>query len=338
MNKDIIKFAKIFLIFLICFVIIDFGIGKICDKLLLNMPKNGDTSTCTLHYALTEIDSEVIIAGSSRAKHHYVSSIIKDSINLSVYNVGVNGLGTLPVSCVLNSILENNAPKVVIWEIGASSIINKTDLYHLRQYYYRDSLIRENFNKTEGDKLNIQMMVNSYLYNSALLKMINGYISPPVKTGTYGYLPLLGKISKTNAADSDIFCNETIDPLVKKNIQLIINKAKEKSVKLILVESPSFGEMKENNIIKEIESICLENNVIFVNNSQASAFVKNKDLFKDKSHLNNDGAIAYTNLFISQIKPYINSVIYEKIKSNDSRGYATGDHEISMTIPIDKSI
>lgn len=43
-------------------------------------------------YCLTESQDELMILGSSRAAHHYVPQIFEDSLGLSSYNAGSDGM------------------------------------------------------------------------------------------------------------------------------------------------------------------------------------------------------------------------------------------------------
>ena len=67
--------------------------------------------------ACKESKEDVILMGSSRASHHYVTQIITDSLGLICFNAGQDGNGIIMQYGRWKMISERYAPKVLIYDI-----------------------------------------------------------------------------------------------------------------------------------------------------------------------------------------------------------------------------
>ena len=97
----------------------DLLIGAISKKLAMAAPDAGLNQTNTAQ-ALFNKKADVLVLGSSRANHHYVSSMFKDSLGLSCYNAGRDGHDILYAYMIFQSFLERNMPKMVVIDIASS--------------------------------------------------------------------------------------------------------------------------------------------------------------------------------------------------------------------------
>jgi len=79
--KQLLRLLKNFTLLLLVLFVLDRGIGNIIKHFLLT-EKQGDSSILT--HALTAMDEDITIIGSSRAAHHYISSQIEKTPALSV--------------------------------------------------------------------------------------------------------------------------------------------------------------------------------------------------------------------------------------------------------------
>ena len=104
-----------FVFFLVVFVIVlDFTLGNIYDSLYFSdKSRNNDR----LIHSVLETNEDILIFGSSRSIHHYNPIIIQDSLNLTCYNVGVNGQNIYFHLALLKSAIERNNPKIAILDL-----------------------------------------------------------------------------------------------------------------------------------------------------------------------------------------------------------------------------
>jgi len=68
-------------------------------------------------YGFHECNDDLIILGSSRACHHYLPKILQDSLKVSVYNMGSDGMCIIYDYAILEAILKHHIPKFVLLEL-----------------------------------------------------------------------------------------------------------------------------------------------------------------------------------------------------------------------------
>lgn len=128
-------FLKLFIFF--CFaIVVDFAFGKS----MASLQKTGKGGTTYRdNYIMNECKEEILIMGSSRASHHYISKIMSDSLKTSVYNAGRDGNGIILNYGFLLEILKRYKPNTIIYELTPRFdwIQGDNDRYlpHLRNVY-----------------------------------------------------------------------------------------------------------------------------------------------------------------------------------------------------------
>lgn len=291
MKKVIIK---IILILFILFII-DSLFGYLCKELTQNSI-GGDTAK--YKYISQDCNDEILIMGSSRCNHHYIPSIIEDSLNKTCYNCGIDGNGIITMYGLLNVISEYNTPDIIIYDITTSLDLDKNDnlkyLGRLKQYYDKEG-IKPIFKKI--DKVETYKMYSSmYQYNSKLLQLISDNLKP-TQENDKGYKPLYGCMDYEPKENS----NTTFEyDSVKLNfIKLFIEKCNNKS-QLIFTTSPYYLPGNDS-VYKPIREMCEKYKIPFLEHHKDTLFSNKKNYFKDSVHLNHEGAQIFTNIIIEEI-------------------------------------
>ena len=78
MKKGLSRFCIACLTILISIIVVDNIIGKVMDWMLPQISNQGDTGKT--YFSLYDVESPVVVVGSSRASHHYVTKIIEDTL------------------------------------------------------------------------------------------------------------------------------------------------------------------------------------------------------------------------------------------------------------------
>jgi len=86
------KYLFKILLFVLLLISLDYVIGKILAKYYNSMNRGEEQK---VRYSLNDVNEDVVIFGASRAQHHYSSSIISDSLNVTVFNTGYGGINIL---------------------------------------------------------------------------------------------------------------------------------------------------------------------------------------------------------------------------------------------------
>ena len=269
-------------------------------------------TTTTDEYKINEVtyrmNESVIFMGSSRCHHHYVPSIISDSLKTNVYNAGLWGMRNIYFQdAFLNNILERYSPKTIFLEIhpidylktpfsgldvvgNLSPFINYSegcdDILKKAKFYY----------KAEVSHL--------YRYNSLFSNLILGNLLQRTIPANKGYKPLYGKMDLSNAPIKAERFDFAVDEDKVKYFQAFIDKCKEKKVNLVLLFSPMYA-VEKNNMLDVPYRLAKENNLVFINNYNMKGITGHPEYYHDFGHLNDNGARKYSSIIASELKKYL---------------------------------
>ena len=182
-------------------------------------------------YCLTESQDELMILGSSRAAHHYVPQIFGDSLGMSCYNAGSDGMCIYYHYGILASRIQRGCPpKMVILEvIGTDAEVSQSatfsldaalDRYapHYGEFAEIDSMFAIN-----GWKEKVKLLSKTYKYNSKLVLTIKcNYIPWPEDRG-YEALNGVMKISEGEQA-ADVLAPSSVEPNIEERKLVYLQK------------------------------------------------------------------------------------------------------------------
>ena len=262
-------------------------------------------------YVMKEAYEVLLIMGSSRAAHHYVPQILKDSLGMTCYNAGSDGECIYYHYCLLSAMLERGAkPKMVIYEVmnldaevsqGATFTLDAA-LDRLAPHYGAskavDSLLAFN-----GWKEKVKMLSKTYRYNSKLVQTIKCNYLPEKEDR--GYEALTGTINvKLYEKDAAARLSSPKKPAKIEERKLeymekFVNLCKTNDIKLILFFSPYYHITLSEGVSK-IQNMANRYGIPFYEFVSDNTF-DDPALFNDEMHLNDVGARKYTELILNKI-------------------------------------
>jgi len=86
----------------------------------------------------------------------------------------------------------------------------------------------------------------------------------------------------------------------------VLQIAKEKGVRMIVVSSPFY---KPNDSNRQLKELCDKYETPYIELYDLEYYNEHPELFKDMDHLNDKGAHEYTALFFERIKPYLKNMV-----------------------------
>ena len=317
MKKGLLRFGVAILIVLASVAVVDVAVGKVMDWMLPQISNQGDTGKT--YYSLNDVNAPVVIVGSSRAAHHYVTEMIEDSLHMPAYNVARDGCFFSYNCCVINSILDRYTPKLIIWENGTEYLYGgiSDPLESLYPYYSQNKwvlrTIQEELPWTEYLRLNS----NIYQYNSIVHRILMRYRGRhSFSDGTIkGYLPLAPKqLKKQLGLEKEELESTTLSKSKIERFRSTLERAQNMGVRIVVVDSPKYKlRTYENLSASKMQEICERYGALYLDNSQIAFFLDHPELFNDAVHMNDDGAKIYTSFFLNEINHYLSdSIQYKK--------------------------
>ncbi len=245
-------------------------------------------------YILNESKEDIIILGSSRACHHNVPSIISDSLGMSCYNAGSEGMCIYYHYAMLASMIERgHCPKVVIYDVmsldtkehpGPTFTLDAA-LDRLAPHYGEflsiDSLFLYN-----GWKERLKLLSLSYRYNSKLVQSIKCNFIPSPENN--GYEKADGKLPDNVEFQYNDYDECELDTLKIYYIHKLVQLGIDNKIKMFFVLSPYFAE-KPSKAYDVIKEIARKYGVEVIDCYNDPAMMK-RELFRDVMHLNDEGA------------------------------------------------
>ena len=263
-----------------------------------------------------ELNSEVYIMGSSRAWTQIDPQIVKDSLGLNSYNLGVDG-HPFWVQHLRYTLAESNnkAPRILIQEVDLGTLNMREGLYNPDQflpYMLWNDTIKQSLEKIKGYSYidyylpllryygkteAFKILIKEFLFpNSNPIKRINGYQGQPK-----GWNGDFDRAKKTMNS-----YNVKIDTSVYNLFYSYLHELKNNNVDVILTYPPEYFESlnfveNKNELIQTYSRLCSEFDFAFIDFSNDSISYS-KQYFINATHLNKKGAELYTKKMVSKIK------------------------------------
>lgn len=312
MNQYISRVIKI-VVFILLVTITDQVIGLILRKLYFYQ-KIGHSHALT--YAFRYCEADFLIFGASQAQHNYIPSIISNSLKMSCYNAGQDGGHSILMQYAqIKVITERYSPKLIILEFHPNNIVHYAGDYDrlsiLLPYYkeYPDIrpviLLRSPYER-------VKLMSAIYPFNSNIIDFLSFILNPNStwKQDFEGYVPTKGVMNTDMLKpEPEIEKQSVVDTNMLNALENIIRLCKEKNISLFIISSPIFHAVNEKQspsspAAKLSLEIIHRNHVNYLDFSFDSTFTGHLEWFKDKKHLNDDGAKVFTNKLMCTLKNY----------------------------------
>ena len=309
MKKGLLRFGVTVLAVLALVFVADRVIGRVMDKTLPMISNQGDAGKT--YFSLYDVNTPIVIVGSSRAAHHYVTEMIEDSLKMPAYNVAIDGCFFSYNSCVINSILDRYTPKLIIWENGNEYLYDSISdpLESLYPYYSQNEWVMCAIQKELPWAEYMRLNSNLYRYNSKIHRILIRYMTRhSFVDGTIkGYEPSPKKqLKKQLELEKEELESTSLSETKIERFRSTLERAQTMGVRIVVVDSPKYKlRTYENLSASKMQEMCERYGALYLDNSQIEFFLDHPELFNDAVHLNDKGAKIYTSLFLNEINHYL---------------------------------
>jgi hypothetical protein len=237
---------------------------------------------------------DVVIMGTSRANNHFVTDMFEKK-GLKSFNYGISGSHLFETSLLLKVMIANKFQiKNLILEADLSICNEKRDegtTARFMPYIHTNSIIKEHF-KNEPDFLQLYYVpFYRYIKFDAKIGFREVYeVLAKKPTNTLynkGYYPLIS--DKKGSMKNDI---STLKVIRNEYYEAIKKMCKQNNINLIVVMTPMCQNTKGLDYFDNVKKQYPE-----INNFENT--VTDDRYFSSCGHLNNEGAIIYTNHIIN---------------------------------------
>ena len=289
--------------------LVDVAAGFALDYLWTAIPKTQDIGKA--RYAREQVNTDIVIVGSSRAAHHYDAKRMADSLKTTVYNVGLDGCFFLDNMCVMHTLLQRYAPRTILLEIAQNALTCESveHLEGLYLYYWKDDYAKQIIDREEGWSSRFKLCSNLYRYNANSFKTIGygirGLMQGQAGDPLNGYVPneyvkkrkeLVLKEAGAGKSKISTWKSSLLDD--------VLGKATKRGVKVIVVTSPVFNAPIEiaYKPAEEIARLCRKHGFEYWDYFSEGSFLEHPEWFSDNTHLNRIGAEKYTEIILGRLE------------------------------------
>ena len=298
--------AKTFILKLVCFISLFCLSDYIAGYVFRYLNSHSGDKFAREEFIRHDLKTDMIILGSSRATHHYMPSVLADSMEMSVYNCGQRGNGIIYEYGRLNTILDRYVPKFILVDVYRPYDFDENDnsryLDFLKPDYGKNSRIDSLF--WDIDKYNrIKMMIQSYRYNSTICDLLlNCLLKNRGRFDDNGFMPLKGIITERDF--NSIMTKQSsskMDDVKTKYFERLVLIAKLANLKIAFIISPYPKGCDERNYVP-ISAISKKYDIPLFDYSNDIRIINDMSLWKDGSHLNSQGAQIFSMILASDLK------------------------------------
>ena len=299
------KFIFKVLLFLVVIAIVDKTFGFAMANVLRHTNK-GDWGRN--NYIFNDVESDAIILGSSRAIHHYNPQIIADSLGMSCYNCGEDGMGIFLMWARYQAIRDRCIPGLIIYEvIPEYDLLANNDNHRYLKFLrpYCDRTIISSIISDVSSRESVKLWCQMYLYNSVFLDIIAQRVSQDPSTAKeYTYSPLTSQMDYNPQRVEEKEVSQPFDSLKITYMENLIIQCEKDGTELFFTASPKYRSLSDNDY-QPLKELCRVHKVPFINHYCDPDYCESPTFFADASHLNIKGAEIFTALVASEIKEVI---------------------------------
>lgn len=268
------------------------------------------------------INSDIIISGSSKAQVQILPFVIDSILNSDSYNLALNGYDFNMQKVKFDAyVSKNKYPKVLVQVVSNQTMQKRDDLFELNQFL--PYLNNKDINKATREYIGLK----PYDYFFPITRYIGEYYLHYVGFVTYFNLPFnYNKDSKTKGAiahrrswdgsfDKFKYQNPNgvsyrIDQSSKLKFDSLLQNLEEENVLVLLVYPPVYYEAQSyirnrNEIIEYYRELASKKGNVYYLDYSNSELSNERDNFYNSQHLNETGAIKFSQILANDISFYM---------------------------------
>ena len=262
-----------------------------------------------LQYLRQDIHEDVVLMGASRCHHHYLPSILSQTLRMSVYNAGIGGSNNIfSHYMVLCHILARHTPKIICLEVMTTDYCQQSDAFNALSFFaplfgYNESA--DSIYRLAGYYYKYHLS-HLYRYNAKASSNLLGLVMNRQTGNDNGYIPL----PKPNQCPKKPVAEETrtdIDSMKIRYLQRFADLCRNRQIKLVFTVSPKFTTVGSAHY-KILKDIARNNDISFLDYHTCGLYHDHAEFFKDSSHLWDEGARLFSQVFANDLK--------EKLRQN----------------------
>jgi hypothetical protein len=301
------------LIFVVLAAALDCAIGAGLER-VQRRTLAGEASGGLINQALSR-DVDVLVLGSSRARHHLSPEVLQQELSLSVFNAGANGHDLLYAVMLFDLWRRSHsAPTAVLLHVDPKSFVRfEPELERASAFapYLEDSEIVREVLSLRGPFQSLKQLSAAYRFNGKVLPIFrNAFVRADESAGFHGLPGSLDPAQVPDPPERNSRQMET-EPFWSPKIlhleKLVLHCASS-GTRVFLVHSARYRRDARSHAawVRRVRDLAANYpNVEFVEVSEVShpeLFAGRPELFRDESHMNRQGAEIFSRVLARTLR------------------------------------
>jgi hypothetical protein len=301
------------LLFLVILIVADRVIGYSLQKLFYKQYHGDD------YVSISSLanKADVLVLGSSRASHHFISDSIETYTGLSTFNGGRDNMGIHYVAAILQSIYNAKKPKLLILDlmpnnfmIGGQSSHTYFDIQTttLLPFTKKYPLIKQSIKAWAPIEVLKTNLSSCYAFNSLVGTAFQNSFTHFGHKEVKGYEPIYNAIDTTQYS-KPLFNENNLLPVLDTAalayLDTVLSISNKQGVPVVITLSPFyFARPIKPKALNAITALANKYNTLLINLNNDSTFVGKPWYWYDELHLNDEGAKVFTKKVCGLIRAY----------------------------------
>ena len=302
---------KRFILFVILAVILDQSLGYFLN-ILYAKTTTGET-TGMINYALNQ-SPDVMVLGSSRARHHVSPAILSQRLSATVFNAGANGQDFLYAVMLMSLWCPTHAPpKVILLHIDKSSLshreeeIQKTSVFSA---FYTKSAEVKSILRLRSRFERLKYLSYCYRFNGKVFPILKNLVSHS-NNSFDGYVGLEGALDPNTTPVVKIPMPSQADfsqcwDIKLRHLENLARYCKTNGCRLVLFHSPYFDDSPADmaylmELFTHINLGDQRVEYLDLSDQTLQLFAGRAELFKDRYHLNVRGSELFSRVLADHL-------------------------------------
>lgn len=242
------------------------------------------------------LEPDVLILGTSRAKHHYDDALLSKLWGRRVYNAGYQAQGMPFARIVYEQVSRRYVPKLVV--IDAYTLSSDMDYVHDLDPWYFDSPILRSLDDTGKERC--LMCLSLYRFAGHANRVISGAF----KTGSEYGVDLIPADRPMDRFEPKGLVKTP--PYFIPQLASLVAEIQASGAKVVLCFSPCHSRNSDVPIAAPARQYAKEAGIPFLDFSDpAYAEFNDEKYFRDCGHMNATGARHFTEAFAAEARKYL---------------------------------
>lgn len=257
---------------------------------------------------IKEVNSDIILIGNSAILNAIDPQIVEDSLSMTCYNGGIEGQGIEFFETMIDCILQRHSPKMFVLGLRPEEMGGNIGegIYDVLKPYYKMGYksIDDHFNQI-GKYKRILLQSNLIRYNTIWVRVLLYMLFDNTTYQENGFIPK--NIPLTFPVTKHIEKPEQPIKDKLRCIERIIAKCNEKNIALAICYPPVLMSFDNGSVpcIDAINEICGRHDIPCLIDYNNPLFLKHPELFYDYGHVNENGALIYSQIITSKLSTLV---------------------------------